>query len=30
LIAGWDPETSDTVAEPRKAESGAMKVGARL
>jgi 2-hydroxychromene-2-carboxylate isomerase len=28
LIAGWEPETSDAFAEPRKANTG--KMGARL
>ena len=30
LIAGWDPESSDAIAEPRKVEHGISKVGARL
>jgi 2-hydroxychromene-2-carboxylate isomerase len=30
LIAGWDPETSDAVAEPRKRYTGNKKSGAKL
>jgi 2-hydroxychromene-2-carboxylate isomerase len=30
LVAGWDPESSNAIAEPRKAESGMEKIGARL
>jgi 2-hydroxychromene-2-carboxylate isomerase len=30
LIAGWDPETSDAIAEPMKAENEAGKFNARL
>jgi 2-hydroxychromene-2-carboxylate isomerase len=30
LIAGWDPESSDAVAEPRKAGKGTRKVRTKL
>jgi 2-hydroxychromene-2-carboxylate isomerase len=30
LIAGWDPEISNAIAEPRKAEVDATKIAARL
>lgn len=30
LIAGWDPESSNAVAEPRKGEEGPLRAGAKL